>query len=230
MVNTSGETEVLESVTHEKDLGVTIDNKLTFSKHVQLRVNKANSVLGAIKNYFVTFDKQTFLTLYKSLVRPHVEYACVCWSPGLKRDRDTLERVQRRATRLVTGLSHLSYPKRLEALNLPTLAFRRKRADIIQAFKILKGIDQVQHNRKCVICQSSMFQDAHCKRTRNNGFKQVVPSQIGPRKHFFSARVTNQWNALSKRAVAAETVNAFKTELKREWKNHKTRFNYAFSY
>ena len=75
-----------------------------------------------------------------------------------------------------------------------------------------------------------MFKKAYSDKTRNNGYKQVVQLQKGPRKHFFPARVTNAWNALSSQAVSAKTADDFKTELKREWKNHPDRFSYRFSY
>ncbi|KAK3875236.1 hypothetical protein Pcinc_019878 [Petrolisthes cinctipes] len=76
----------------EKDLGMIVDSGLTFSKHIQTQVNKANSVLGAIKHTFKALDPTAFLTQYKSLVRPNLEYASVIY-------KDALEYVQRRATR-----------------------------------------------------------------------------------------------------------------------------------
>ncbi|KAK4307066.1 hypothetical protein Pmani_021145 [Petrolisthes manimaculis] len=117
---------------------VIVDSGSTFSKHIQTQVNKANSVLGAIKHTFKAMDPTAFLSLYKSLVRPNLEYASVIWSPKLKRDKDALEYVQRRATRLVTGLSGKSYEERLQTLELPTLEFRGQRADMIQMFKLVQ--------------------------------------------------------------------------------------------
>ena len=135
MMTTDGNEHTLQAVNEEKDLGITIDKKLSFSKHVTNQVNKANKILGAIKHTFANIDSTVFMALYKSIVRPHLEYATVVWSPKFKKDTDALEQVQRRATRLVNGLSHLSYSDRLRSLNLPTLEFRRKRADIIETSK-----------------------------------------------------------------------------------------------
>ncbi|KAK3850893.1 hypothetical protein Pcinc_042426 [Petrolisthes cinctipes] len=118
----------------------------------------ANRVLAALKHTILALDKTAFLNLYKSLIRPHLEYASVIWNPALKRDKDTLEQVQRRATRLVQGLSHLSYSGRLASLQLPTLQFRRLRADVIQTFKILKNIDNINYSRECPECGKAMFQ------------------------------------------------------------------------
>ena len=76
--------------------------------------------------------------LYVSLVRPHLEYAVPVWNPSLKNDIDMLENVQHRATRLVPGL------KRLKTLKLTTLEIRRKREDLIEFYKILNGLDNVE--------------------------------------------------------------------------------------
>ncbi len=82
-----------------------------------------------------------FLTLYKSIVRPHLENASVIWTPYLKKDKIATENVQRRATRMVMDLTSLPYHERLKILGLPTLEYRRLRADMIQVYKILNGID-----------------------------------------------------------------------------------------
>ena len=84
-----------------------------------------------------------FLNLIKSLVRLHLEYATSVWSPMYKKDSITLENVQRRAKLLVKSLSGRTYEDKLKTLGLPTLEYRRLRADVIQVYKILNQIDQV---------------------------------------------------------------------------------------
>ena len=170
------------------------------------------------------------MTLYKSIVRPHLEYASVVWSPKLKRDKDALEQVQRRATRLVSGISHLSYPERLRHLNLPTLDFRRQRTDVIQVFKILKGFDQVAYSRECNTCGNSLFKPTRSTTTRGHSLKLQVQHQTGQRKSFFAARVTPTWNRLSQDTVDAPNPETFKFRLGKEWENHPDKFNYRFSY
>ena len=91
----------LENVKAEEDLGVIVDNKLNFSSHVQNKVKKANSILALVRQNFKFITPPVFMNLYKALIRPHLEYASVVWSPSLKRDKDLLERVQRRSTKII---------------------------------------------------------------------------------------------------------------------------------
>ena len=79
-----------------------------------------------------------FTFLYKMYVRPHLEYCVQSWSPYLARDIDTLEKVQRLATKHLRGLAHLTYESRLEILDLYSLYCRRQRGDMIETYKILK--------------------------------------------------------------------------------------------
>ena len=110
-------------------------------------MNIANWNLGIIFRAFTYLDSVRFLNLYKSLVSPHLEYATQIWSPLYKKDKITIENVQRRATHLVKSEKHLSYPERLEKLGLPTLEYRRQRADVLQVLKILQGIDNVDGDK-----------------------------------------------------------------------------------
>ena len=117
----------LQVVTDEKDLGIIIQNNLKCDKQCAKAVNTATRVLGMIKRTFVHLDKVVFIALYKSLVRPHLEYCVQAWCPHYCKDIDLLERVQRRATKMVTALSNCSYEDRLKILGLTTLATRRIR-------------------------------------------------------------------------------------------------------
>ena len=84
-------------------------------------VNKVNRIIGLIKWKFTYMDKDLFLTLYKSLVRSHLDYGNLVFYPTTKKYEHILENAQRRATRIVPGLRGLTYKERLIELNLPTL-------------------------------------------------------------------------------------------------------------
>lgn len=94
-----------------------------------------------------------FLNLFKALVRPHLEYATSVWSPQYKKDMIALENVQRRATRLLPCLKGKTYPERLKTLGLPSLDHRRKRADMVQVYKIMINIDKVNKDKLFTMLQ-----------------------------------------------------------------------------
>jgi hypothetical protein len=99
----------LENVDHEKDIGVIIDANVEFDKHINAKINKANSMFSIIRRSFQFLSPQNFIPLYKSLVRSHLDYASSVWNPYKQKHIDALENVQRRATRQLPTLSKLLY-------------------------------------------------------------------------------------------------------------------------
>jgi ribonuclease P/MRP protein subunit RPP40 len=137
MKDSTGNNTLLKSDIEETDLGVTFSINLKFDKHIGKCVSKTNRILGLIKHTFDYLDEDMFVTIYKSLVRPLMEYATPVWSPYLKKDIRALERVQRRATKLVVRVKDLTYRERLLQIGIPTLEYRRERADMIQVYRIV---------------------------------------------------------------------------------------------
>ena len=76
-----------------------------------------------------------FLTLFKSIVGPHLEYGSNVWSVIYKKEALQIENLQRRAITLVKIIQHLSYTERLKYLVLPSLQYRRLRAHMVETFK-----------------------------------------------------------------------------------------------
>jgi len=124
----------LECVSEEKDLNVIISKDLKWQKQCSEAVKKANRMLGMIKRNFIDRSQETIILLYKSLVRLHLEYCCQIWSPYYKKDIKLIEGVQRRATKLVTGIQELNYNDGLKRLGLRRLEGRRMRSDLIETF------------------------------------------------------------------------------------------------
>ena len=194
-----------------------VDEKLTFQTEISARVKKANSLVGLIRRSFTFLDGETFLRLYKSLVRPHLEYAAAVWCPTWRKDLTRLEAVQRRATKQVPGLHSLSYPERLRKLGLPTLEFRRLRGDLIETFKIVQGI----YN----ITATDFFTFANSN-TRGHSKKIVKPSTNSTiRTNSFSFRTISHWNSLPEDIICAPTLNTFKNRLDKHWKDHPLLYN-----
>ena len=126
----------LDNVQDMRDLGVVIDSKLNFHSHSTHTVSKANRLLGLIRKSFENISIQTLPMLYKSLVRPTLEYGNPIWGPYYVLDQQAVERVQRRATKMIQPLRDLPYHTRLHQLNLPSLTYRRRRGDMIIIYQI----------------------------------------------------------------------------------------------
>ena len=198
--------KILEEVTEERDLGVIIQNNLKCDKQCAKSVSTANRILGMIKRTFCYLDKDVVLQLYKSLVRPHLEYSVQAWRPHLRKDIDLIERVQRRATKLISSLKDMTYENRLKLLNLTTLETRRLRGDLIEVYKILKGFDDIDSSR--------FFELSSERRTRGHILKLFKPGcKLDCRKFVFSQRVIDIWNSLDSDIVACESVNSFKSHV-----------------
>ena len=192
----------LKVINSEKDVGVTFSSNLKFEEHINNIINKSNKFIGLIKKAFCHLDRDMFLQLYKSLVRSHLEYANVIWHSRFKGQNKRIEKVQRRATKILPELQAMSYGVRLEKLKLPSIKYRQIRSDLIQAYNIMHANDNLD------VEQFFTFNNSN---TRNNSLKVYKQSACsGTRSNFFSNRVFDFWNRLSGETKMAKNKNDFK--------------------
>ena len=124
----------------EKDLGVHVDSMLNFNHHMSEIIKKARGVSAMLLRTFTYKKSDVMVPLFKSLVRPHLEYSNAVWCPYLLKDIQRIEKVQRHFTKRIEGMDGLTYEQRLQKLNLPSLEYRRLRGDLIEVFKITHNI------------------------------------------------------------------------------------------
>ena len=162
---------------------------------------------------------ESFRLLYTALVRPHLEYANQVWCPHLRKHIESIENVQRRATKQIPGMSDLPYEERLKKLKLPTLAYRRTRGDMIEVYKILtKKYDEQVANFLPLRVDSN---------TRGHNFKLYKDrSRLDIRKYSFTQRTVDTWNSLPDKVVNAPTVQSFECRLDRHWMHQPRKYEY----
>jgi len=210
---------VVEQGDIERDLGVLFDSNLTFAQHIQTSCRKANSRVGIVRRTFMELPPKPATLLYKSLVRPLVEYAQTVVHPLYKKEEDCLEKVQRRATKQMKGMKEKQYQERLKELKLPTLRYRRQRADMLQTYRILHRIDDMEEEK--------FFSREQDRRTRGHSLKlKKGHVRTNARQKAFSQRVVEPWNSLSEEVVTSKDVNMFKTRLEKYWKDKPEKFEY----
>ena len=193
-----------------KDLGITISNDLKWAKHIAICVKKANRMIGLIKHTFSHMDKDMFLCLYKSLVRPLLEYNPQVWNPYMVKDISSIEKVQRRATKLVPELHDMPYDDRLKNLSLYSLQHRRERGDMITVYKILNSLVDTDRYKYCPPHISSQTTRSHSLKVKG------IISRTEVRRNFFTQRIVLPWNTLNSVTVESPTLDCFKARYDRE--------------
>ena len=201
----------LEESLCEKDVGVFVSHDLKPSIHCTRAANKANTVLGMMARTFHYRDKVVWINLYKTFVRPHLEYASSAWNPWFVRDIEALEKVQKRAIKMCSGLRGQNYEERLKEVDLDPLFLRRKKIDMIQVWKIINKFDDIEEDK--------FFERLNVRATRQTRAVsdplnlRKKDSRLDLRRRFFTNKVIDDWNSIPTEIKSIKKIRSFKNKL-----------------
>ena len=201
---------ILEPITAESDLGVYTTNNFKWKDNIYSCIKDANQLISWITRNIVDKDKMVMLNVYKTLIRPKLEYCVQIWNPVACHGNWSIiieiEAVQRRFTRMINDIGTLPYSERLLALNLTTLAERRIRGDLIETFKIINGIVEYGKDVFKVSRSGNNIVSKVSYDSSNSAVKKL-------RNSFLSERVKSYWNSLPTSVKTSCSVNMFKANL-----------------
>lgn len=195
-----------------RDLGVIIDNDLTFSSHIAKLSSQSTQKSRCITRSFRCPDDDFKLNMHKTFVLPTVEFASSVWCPYKIGEIKVIETVQRRFSKYLDFHHSISYVDRCKKLDILPLVYRRIIADLVLTYKIIHELFSGV-TREEFFTMKSPTARGHCLqifKTRTN------KSQ---RTNFFAERVIDNWNALPPEIVKSGTVKQFKNRLTKLFKN-----------
>ena len=215
----------LKVTNKEKDIGVYIDPLLKFDDHVSETVKKASRISYLILKTINCKIKCIMVPLFKTLIRPILEYGNVVWNNKSRKHANSIEKVQRSFTKYITEVKDMDYNDRLKYLNLPSLEFRRLRGDLIEIFKITNKIYDSKTTDKLFNFSSNQ------QGLRQHNFK-IFKSHTNKKlfKNFFTNRSINIWNKLPEHVVNVKTTNSFKNTIDKHFKDIMYCTNLTFMY
>ena len=198
---------VLGETEEERDLGVMVDSSFKPGTQCDTAAKKSNQTLGLISRSFHYRSKATLVPLYKCLVRPKLEFAAAAWSPWLEKDIESLEKVQRRLVRMLSNVQGSTYEEKLKDAGLMTLKDRRERGDVIETFKTLNEINNVDKHAWFEI----QDQSNHRQGTRSTTSIRICGEEK-PRTSLLGERARTEMRNQSFRFRAARAWNEFRSE------------------
>ena len=213
----------IEEVKEERDLGIWMEADMRPSKQCKTAAQSANWALGQLSKAFHFRKAENLVPLYKTFIRPKLEYAVAAWSPWMEGDKEIMEKVQKRFVRMISDKKGGSYEERLENLGMTTLTERRERGDMIVTFRTMRGLNRVDKNNwfqfrnveNMRATRSTVSVTDEEEVVRDNVlFMENV--RLESRKNFFSVRVINRWNRIPDEVKNQATLISFKNRYD-EW-------------
>ena len=193
---------VLEEVASAKYLGITMTNDMTWNEHIGKTASKANKKLGFLRRNIKTRDQSLKEKAYKTIVRPTMEYCSTVWDPYYETHSDTLEKVQRRAARWVTGRFHnMSSPSAMiQDLGWRDLNQRRANSRLCMLYKISQGLVDIPIGQ-------------YLKYSRDGVHFQTIYARTKYYEFSFFPRTVAAWNELPSDTLSAPNLAMFKQNI-----------------
>ena len=196
----------IEETTNAKYLGITINNKLSWNTHINNVCQKGNNTLNFIHRNFGTCNQKIKTNLYKTYVRPVLEYSSSVWDPHTQTNKDRIEMVQRRAARFVKNdysREQTSVTNMLHQLNWTSLEERRTRNKITLLYKALNDIISIStEHLRITQTHTRQHQNFYIPFARTNAYR-----------HSFFMDTIRHWNTLPPHIRSAPTLTSFQTAL-----------------
>ena len=182
----------LQRVQHMRDLGVLINNNLTWGTHCRGLINKCNRTMGMIKRA-VGFNAPVNVTtsLYCTLVRSNLEYCSSVWSPSTVSDAKAIESIQRAATRCILNYPEIKCDQRCTMLHLHPLTYRCEITYFLYVFKCIKGYHDVSWHNNIEVTSNSSLRSSNAGLVLRMKFVKTECFKIS----FFN-KIIALWNAL----------------------------------
>ncbi len=169
-------TQTLPTVSTTKDLWIVLNTRLSVEDNFVSAANKARRVLFYLKRSFAARTPSIFLLLYKTFIRPHLEYSIQATHPILCRDAEALEKIQKLALKFVKRLRHVPYEAALKQLRLFSLTHRRIRGDLIAMFKITHSLLEFPMASTFVYPTRKGYAATHSSSTNSDTVRAVANS------------------------------------------------------
>ena len=199
----------LGKVSEEKDIGVVVHSSLKPSRQCAAAFRAASAVLYQVSSTFHYRDRHTFLQLYKTYVRPHLEFASSSWCPWTTQDIELIEKVQIKAVEMISGLQGQNYAEKLKELGIQSLEARRLRYDLIETYKTVHGLNKMDKNNFFEFVSESGRVNTRLAGDSLNLVTQRANTEV--RKNFWSLRVVGPWNRLPAAIKRAKNAETFKS-------------------
>ena len=183
-----------------------LSTNLSWSEHVECIATKTRRLVGLLyRRFYGYLSTHIMVKLYTTIIRPHLEYACIVWSPYLQKDIQTLENVQKFAFRVCTGQWSTDYETLLSSLNTPpSLATRRCRLKLSLLYNIVNNnVDFPFHPMTYTL---PYYPHRHVK----SSALVVPPARSTQYQQLLFPSIISLWNSLSNDIVNSSSISTFK--------------------